>query len=186
MLPQKTNRSVEMNAEELLREVLSETFVVKPDELAYLLIQQDPSIQLIDVRGKEDYEAYSLPGAINIPFDSLMTENWGGYLDQDVKKNVLFSTGTTLSSRAWMLLKQRGYRQNYFLDGGLNAWFSTIIEPPVPPASASAEVQERFQTRRAASQFFTGKTGTPPPQNQGGPLIPIQRKKKGMVKGGCS
>ena len=187
MLPQKTNRYVERNAEELLRDVLVQEYVINTDELANLLIQKDPSVMLIDVRPEVEYNKYSLPGAINIPLDSLLKEEWGGYLDQDVKQNIFFSNGTTLSVQAWMLVKQKGYSHNYFLDGGLNEWFSTIIQPKEPPADAPEEAFRLYRTRVAASQYFTGKTAAPAPDSgTSKPPLPKKRKKKKMVQGGCS
>ena len=186
MLPEKTNRSAQLNAEELLREILSETYVVSTDELADLLIQKDPSILLIDVRSPAEYAAFTLPGAVNIPFDSLLNEDWGGYLDQEVKRNIFFSNGTTLSSRAWVLTKQLGYPNNYFLEGGLNEWFATIIEPQPPATTASEEAFRQYQTRLAASQYFTGKSGQSVSTQKAKPLKPIKRRKKKMVQGGCS
>jgi rhodanese-related sulfurtransferase len=187
ILPQKTNRAVERNAEELLLDVLEEAYVLDTDELADLLIQKDPSILLIDVRAEADYKKYSLPGAINIPLDSLLNEDWGGYLDQDVKRNVFFSNGSTLAVQAWMLVHQRGYPNNYYLKGGLNEWFATIIEPKEPAVSAPQEAFRLYQTRVAASQYFTGKTGIPAPASGATNVLkPRKRKAKKAVEGGCS
>ena len=186
MLPQKKNRYLERNAEELLRDVLVKEYVVTTDDLAHLLIQKDPSILLIDVRPEAEYKKYSLPGAINIPLDSLLSDQWGGYLDQDLKRNIFFSNGTTLSVQAWMLVKQKGYANNYFLKGGLNNWFSTIIEPKEPPSDAPEKDFRIYRTRVAASQYFTGKTDAPAPGSGTAAPLPKMKKKKKMVQGGCS
>jgi rhodanese-related sulfurtransferase len=187
MLPQKTNRSVDKNAKELLRDVLVQAYVLDTDELADRLIKGDPSLQLIDVRSAEEYKAYSLPGAINIPLDSLLNASWGGYLDQDVKQNVFYSNGSTLAVQAWMLVHQRGYPNNFYLKGGLNEWFATIIQPPRPAESAPEEAFRQYRTRLAANQFFTGKSGIPAPDAAAPKILkPKVRKKKTRVQGGCS
>lgn len=186
MLPQKTNRAVELNAQELLRETMLETYVVDVDQLADLLIQKDPSVQLVDLRSPKEYEAFSLPGAVNIPMDSLLSENWAGYLDQQVKKIIFFSNGTTRSSQAWMITRQLGYANNNILKGGLNEWFEKIIRPQEPGATASVEAFDRYQRRVAAGQYFTGKSGSMDQEDSKKDFKPIIRKKKKMVQGGCS
>lgn len=185
MLPEASNPSSVRQPEAMLEHMQVQASFLNVDELAALLIQQDPAIQLIDVRPAEAYQAYSLPGAINIPMDSLLSPTLGGYLDQDLKKNVLFSNGSTTSIQAWMLLNQLGYPNNYVLEGGMNAWFDHIIKPQRPPETASEAAFSLYEQRVAASMYFTGKTGTPPPPPKK-TLKPIKRKKKGMVQGGCS
>ena len=185
MLPQKRNRYVELNAAELLTELQRQEYYITPDALADLLIQQDPSVRLIDLRSPAEFAAYSLPGAVNIPLDSLLTDNWLGYVDQDVKQNIFFSNGSTLSTEGWMLVRQMGFRHNYVLQGGLNAWFTTIVHPRPPRSTAPAEDWARYRQRLGASQFFTGK-GAEAPANTGSAPAPIPRRQKKAVKGGCS
>lgn len=186
LLPEKNTPAAALNTEEMLGAMLRQDYVYSADELADLLIQKDPSIQLIDVRTAKEYTAYSLPGAINIPMDSLLSPSWGGYLDQDVKKNIFYSNGSTLASEAWMLTRQRGYRNNYLLAGGLNHWFEVIIQPQAPPSTAPESEFVRYQTRLAASQYFTGAEVESGSSGAGSTPLPVMRKKKKMVKGGCS
>jgi len=58
--------------EELLKNIVSPERYFSTDEIADKLINQDPSILLIDLRDKKSYDAYSLPNALNIPLDSLL------------------------------------------------------------------------------------------------------------------
>jgi len=185
MLPKTKNSSIQLKADELLREMKRQTYVISADELADLLINQDPSILLIDVRDSVDYAQYHLPGAINIPLKELLDPEWAPYVDQISQKNIFYSNGTTLSSEAWILTKQIGFRNNYILGGGLNKWFSTIIKPEFPATSAPSETWALYETRKAASQYFTGSKAADKEENAV-ILPPIPRKKKTRVQGGCS
>jgi rhodanese-related sulfurtransferase len=185
ILPKQKTSSVQLDADELLREIKLKTYQVSPDELADRLINHDPTIMLIDVRDSVQYHAYHLPGAINIPLDKLLDENWLPYVDQISKENIFYSNGTTLSSEAWILTRQLGFKNNYVLAGGLNDWFNTIIKPDRPGSMATREEIDLYDRRKAASMYFTGSTAA----NDAGSapaLPPVPRKKKKRVQGGCS
>ena len=112
ILPQKQNSSIELDAKQLLKEMQLGNYVISIDEMANAMINDDPEYQLIDVRSKEEYEEYSLPGAMNIPFKNLFDEEWAPYVDQVARKNVFYCNGTTLASEAWMLTRQKGFKNN--------------------------------------------------------------------------
>ena len=176
---------MELDAQQLLNEIQLENHIISIDEMATALINNDPEYQLIDLRSPEEYKKFSIPGALNIPFDSLFSQKWLPYIDQVARKNVFYSNGTTLSSQAWMLTKQRGIRNNYILIGGLNNWYATILKPTEPHSTEGDEAFAAYQARLGAKQFFTGEGAA-----SGASAItakkPVPRKKKKMVAGGCS
>ena len=185
ILPKQKTSSVKLDADELLREIKLETYKVSTDELADLLINLDPTLLLIDVRDTIEYGKYHLPGAINIPLDELLDEKWLPYVDQISKKNIFYSNGTTLSSEAWIITRQLGFKNNFVLAGGLNNWFGTIIKPTPPGNQATREALNLFDRRKAASMYFTGSSAATD-QVSGPALPPVPRKKKKRVQGGCS
>jgi rhodanese-related sulfurtransferase len=185
MLPQKKNSSLELDAKQLLNEIQLKNHVISIDEMANALINNDPEYQLIDLRSEEAYKRYNLPGSINIPFAKLFDEEWAPYIDQIARKNVFYSNGTTLSSQAWMLTRQRGFKNNYILNGGLNNWYATIIEPEEPASSNGDEAIHDYRARLGAKQFFTGQ-GAASASSTVTAKKPVPRKKKKMVAGGCS
>ena len=186
ILPQKQNSSMELDAKQLLGEIQLETYIISIDEMANAMINYDPEYQLIDVRSKEEYEKFSLPGAMNIPFDNLFDEEWAPYIDQVARKNVFYCNGTTLASEAWMLTRQKGFQNNYILRGGLNNWYATIIEPTEPTSANGEEAIYEYQARLGAKQFFTGEGSASSSSTKVKAKKPVPRKKKKMVAGGCS
>ena len=175
----------------LLEELNKKERYVTTDELAKALMIKDPSIILIDVRSKDEYNHFTLDGAINVPMEDLLKEDYLGYLDQDVYKTVLFSNGTSLADEAWMIMKSHDYQGNYVLKGGLNKWFKTIIDPEKPEETADLADREAYEFRRGASMFFTGvsaggvgSSGAAPKKAKAAPKPMVKRKKK-EVSGGC-
>lgn len=185
MLPQKKNSSLQLGSEELLQEINLGTYKLSGDQLTDIIINNDPAYMLIDIRSTDEYEKFSLPGAINIPFDSLFTENWIIYIDQDLRKNLFFSNGSTLSSQALILTRQKGFKNNFMLEGGLNGWFENVIKASAPSSTADDQALILYQRRLAAQQFFKGGKAVQQ-DNSGASIKPIPVRKKKMVQGGCS
>jgi rhodanese-related sulfurtransferase len=185
MLPQKKNSSLQLSARELLQEINLGTYKISPDQLTEIIINNDPGYMLIDIRPADEFEKFSLPGAINIPFDSLFTDNWIAYIDQDLRKNLFYSNGSTLSNQALILTRQKGFKNNFSLEGGLNGWFENVIKATPPSLSVDNQELVLYKRRLAAQQFFKGgravEQGSSATSNK-----PVPMKKKKMVQGGCS
>lgn len=184
-LPETRTSSQELDAQQLLNEIQVKSHIISIDEMANALINNDPEYQLIDVRSEEEYKTFNIPGAINIPFEKLFDEEFLPYIDQVARKNVFYSNGTTLSSEAWMLTKQKGFQNNYILIGGLNNWHATILSPTLPSSTEGEEAFAAYQARLGAKQFFTGE-GAASGAVSAKPKKPVPRRKKKMVAGGCS
>lgn len=186
-VPENTTKQYKLSASQLLEEVKENRQFVSTDQIADMLVQQDPSLQLIDVRNSDEFEKFHLPGAINIPISSLLSEDWEPYLNQDVKMNVFYSNGNTLANEAWMITRQLGYINNYVMMGGMNYWAETIMSPEKPAQLSPNDEFARYDFRKGAGKALGGgdlqeseeSASAPPPP-------PIQaRPKKKKVAGGC-
>src|SRR5512139_1964305 len=90
-VPQNTTHPYKLTAAELLNEVNTRTQFVTPETVADMIVKKDPTLQLIDVRSQDEFEKFSLPGAINIPLTDLLSGQHTELFDQDVKMNVFYS-----------------------------------------------------------------------------------------------
>jgi rhodanese-related sulfurtransferase len=191
LVPQNTTRPYKLTAEQLLAEIRTGTQFISPDEVADKIIQKDPSVQLIDVRNPREFDQYSLPGAINVPLQDILSERNVDVLNQSSKMNIFYSNGSTEANEAWLLTRQLGYQNNYVLQGGLNYWVETVLNPQQPSGISSNDEIARYDFRKAASMALGGGsistlaptaatpgTGAPKPG-----LVPVKKKKK--ASGGC-
>lgn len=186
-VPENTTKPFRLTAGELLEEVCEGTQFVSTDEIADMLVQKDPSLQLIDVRTQAEFEKYSLPGSVNIPLSDLLSEEWSDFLDQGVKMNVFYSNGNLKANEAWMISRQLGFENNYVLQGGLNYWAETIMNPQAPKSVLADDEIAKYDFRKGASMALGGGSmvaigskanNTPKPKIK-------KRKKKKKVAGGC-
>jgi rhodanese-related sulfurtransferase len=189
MVPQNTMKPYKLTAEQMLAEIRTGTQFVSPDEVADKIIQKDPSIQLIDVRNPREFDMYSLPGAINIPLQNVLSEENTDILNQGTKMNIFYSNGSTEANEAWLLTRQLDYQNNYVLEGGLNYWMETIMNPTKPGNGVSNDEIARYDFRKAASAALGGggaiSTVAPfgAPKGTPKPVVPVKKKKK--AAGGC-
>ena len=181
ILPPERTTYKKWTKQELTIELKKDTYYLTTDELAHLLIGGDPSIQLIDVRTSADS---LLPRAIHIPEDSILNEKFELFFDQEIRKNILYSTDDLVSQQVWMKLKLKGYPNVYMLKGGLAAWNTDILDPQHPGASASQNEMNRYSKRSAARLYFTGAKALPKTEFK--VILPAGGKKKKRVAGGCS
>lgn len=191
-VPQNTTRPYKVNPDQMLTEIKGGQQFISPEEAADMIIQKDPSIQLIDVRNADEFAQYSLPGAINIPLESILNSDFEEILNQDVKTNILFSNGNMHANEAWMLLRQLGYKNNYVLMGGLNFWFEAIMNPANPGNAVASEEVAKYNFRKAAGAAL-GSSGTDLSADSSAKTVttnpvPVktEKKKKKPVAGGCS
>jgi rhodanese-related sulfurtransferase len=155
-VPQNKTKPYKLTADELLSEVNTRTQYVAPESVADMIIRKDPTLQLIDVRSQDEFEKYSLPGAVNIPVTDLLSDAYTEILNQDLKMNIFYSNGTLTANEAWMITRQLGYSNNYVLEGGLNYWFEAILNPQKPASTSSDEEFARYDFRKSAGQALGG------------------------------
>ena len=187
-VPQNTTHPYKLSPEELLEQVNSGMQYFSPDEIADMIIKEDPSLLLIDVRPQDEYETFHLPGAINIPLSELLADEWQDYLNQDIRLNVFYSNSTVNANQAWMMCMQLGYKNNYVLQGGLNYWAETIMNPEPPDASSPNEEIAKYNFRKGAGTALGGGAvnASPGVQEASTPLPQISpRPQKKRTQGGC-
>ena len=185
LLPKyKTNEGI--NPKLFVKNAVSTERYISTDKLADKLVNQDPTVLLIDTRTEKEYNEYALPNAVNIPLEKLLDEDYESYLDQDAYDVILYSNDNYHADQAWMLGNRLGYKNLYVLKGGLNEWFNTIISPKYPAETEPKEAFDLYDFRKAAGMYFG--VGAPKSDKKVAPtkkVITVKKKKKRVAEGGC-
>ena len=63
------------------------------------------------------------------------------------------------ASKAWFILKSKGYKGVYILDGGLDAWKEEVLFPKAPLNSSKEELSQ-FEKMKEVAKFFGGQAQT--------------------------
>ncbi len=182
----KTDSTNEITPDLLNKSIIQQTRYLTPEDVAGMIISDDPSLQLIDVRTKKFYNKFSLKGAMNIPIADILNEDNLLYLDQDVYKTVLFSNGTSDADAAWILVTRLGYENVYVMKGGLNQWVENILQPSEHSVVWDRVDDQMYQYRKGASQYFGGKdVDDIESEISKKPKKAPKKRKKKEVEGGC-
>lgn len=93
-------------------------------ELATWIHDRKPSLRVIDVREPEEFAAYQIPTAENVPLAQFSRLSMKA--DDTV---VLYSGGGAHAAQALVFIRAMGHRQVFFLSGGLNEWIDDVMNP---------------------------------------------------------
>ncbi|WP_396601366.1 rhodanese-like domain-containing protein [Algibacter sp. R77976] len=188
LLP-KYEKNEGIPADQLLGNIISLERYISTDQISHKIISQDPSFILIDVRDEKSYNRYTLPNAINIPLKKLLDTEFESYLNQDQYDVVFFSNDNFYADQAWSLCNRLNYSNLHVLKGGINKWFTTIINPTKPTENMPSKAFELYTTRKAASMFYgvvyPDQVKTKSVSKKAPKKIITVKKKKKIAEGGC-
>ena len=112
--------------EEKFAEAKAAVSAVSPQQ-ASALLEKDPSTLFIDPRDAADIKSTTgiIPGAINVPLH-LLSGNEEGELPQELmsrsRRIITACQGGPMGALAAHALKQRGFDNVAFIDGGTQGW----------------------------------------------------------------
>lgn len=183
ILPKNKDQK-EIDPKTLLSAIAEKSRYLSVDEVTHRIIENDPTLLIIDLRPANEFKQFSLPGAINIQVDSLLNKTALYLMNQPGKDKVLCGNSDLISEKAWLITSRSSIKRMYIMKGGMNEWFSTIIqEKPVNSAASSKELDLQ-SFRKAARQYFigTGETANTPEKPK--EKLQVVRKSPAAASGG--
>ena len=116
--------------------------VLQPAELA-LLLQQHPTIRLLDVRTPGEFGSAHIRGSYNVPLDTLSEH--GREIGENVTDPVVLVCQSGRRARqAEEALKATGLRSLHVLDGGIAGWLAASLPVVRGRGRVSLERQVRI------------------------------------------
>ena len=157
--------SSQLDVQRLAAAVEREEDHVTALELARWIHDRKPGLRVVDLRGATEFAAYHVPSAENVPLQSLVA---APFPKSDTL--VLISDGGAHAAQAWVFLQALGYRDVYFLRGGLQEWLDDVMSP----SRATPDLAE-------LSRYFGGS-----PRSER-PLVPLPARERiaAMRRRGC-
>jgi rhodanese-related sulfurtransferase len=188
ILPEKSG-SNETDPSKMLISVNDHARFLSTDLITERIIEADPTLQLIDVRPASEFRVFALPGAVNIPIDSLLSPQWKDKVSEKARDKVFYSNGSIESDLAWQICTRMQIPRVFVMEGGLNRWYETIIKGVEPSETASAKDLDLYSFRLAARQYFIGsETSKEEPSKASSPKEKVNVVKQAPAPaagGGC-
>ena len=153
--------------------------IMPVDELAFRLVDNDPRLQIVDVRAAADFARLALPGARNVSPRDFFGKDYVALLSPRHVTKVLVASDESQERAACLLLRNLGYENLAALEGGLPRFQSLILDSTsfVPTGGRwDNDVRTFRQSARAEinQRILAAKTATPKPE-----------KKSRKIVGGC-
>lgn len=169
---------INVNEKELALSTVSNSDKIKVVDLADWILKGKADFELVDLRSQEKFNEYSIPNAQCIPLvqlpESELLRN---------QKIIFYSDDDIAASQAWFMLKSKGYKGVYILDGGLNAWKEKVLFPKAP-VNASMEELAHFEKMKEVSKYFGGQAQTDAAISESKPIIKLPTSTAGGQKSG--
>lgn len=159
-LPLSGKYSLHERPEKVLSQILDENTFFTADQVARFVVTEDSTIQLIDLRTTEEFNGFSIPGAVNIPYSELLSKDLESYLNRNIR-NIFLSNGDYRANYALVLARGMGYTNSYVMKGGLNEWFSLVMNSRFSGETITARENALFETRMKARKMFTELNSMP-------------------------
>lgn len=183
LLPAESGRSFRGSPGKLLMELTDESSYYTADQVARLIVSEDSTLRLIDLRPLEEFRSFSIPQSVNIPYKEFLHRNLQTVLEGGNMKNILYSNGDLDANYALALSKGMGYKNVYVLQGGLNSWFDNIMNSSFAGERITARENALFETRTRAKRMFTEINSLPDSLRM--KLLESKRLNAKKLDGGC-
>ena len=185
-MPQSDDRK-QIKPELLLTAIDDPSRFLTTDDITDRLVKKDPALMLIDVRSAAQFNAFAIPGAINIPVDSLLSVSAREQMSQKGMDKVFYSSSDVTSDQAWIICKRIGMQRIFVMQGGVNKWFNTIVKAERPSETASNHDIDIYQFRMAACQHFFGspEMAVTPVAAEKKKVTVVKKASKAASGGGC-
>jgi len=161
LLPLSGNRSLIVKPQKLLSEALDQNTFFTVDQVARFVVSEDSTILLIDLRSPEEFKSFNIPGSVNVPYNQLLDKDPSTFLGAENMKNIFYSNGDFDSNFAAVIAAGLGYKNNYVMKGGLNEWFTTVMNSEFKGEKITARENTLFETRTRAKKLFTDMNSLP-------------------------
>jgi rhodanese-related sulfurtransferase len=161
LLPLSGSKSFIVKPKNLLSDVLDNNTYVNVDQVAKLIVTEDSSVQIIDLRSPEEFRKSNLPGSVNIPYDKLLENEQISQLSNGKSKNIFYSNGDLESNYALAIARGLNYRSTFVMKGGLNEWYNTVMNSSFTGEKISARENAVFEYRTRAKKMFTEMNSLP-------------------------
>lgn len=160
---------------ETFRNHVHSTFV-SPTQLKHLI--RTPGVKVIDVRSAGDYTEGHIPGAISIPWHTILVPERDGFrnkwADDTVIEEVLAQAGLSYADYLvlyhedalgcgipFVVFSYAGFDELHALDGGIDAWDGKIDAMPVTPAASRFTMSRKQGAIVVDKEQVAGRIGDP-------------------------
>lgn len=183
ILPGAGDYTLRVDPGELVASLSDDDYYVSVDRVAAWVVREDSTVQLIDLRSKEEFAESNIPGSINVPIESFFEMKPETWLHNRDINYIFYSNGEIDPGYAVVLARGLGYENTRLMDGGLNEWFEKVMNSSFTGERITPAENALFETRYRARRFFTEINSLPDSLKQ--QYAESRRQAERSLDGGC-
>jgi len=154
-LPSREQRLLKVKPDRLLSLLNNEKSWISVDQVARFVVNEDQTVQIIDLRPASGFMKMNIPGSINVPFSEFAVKIPAGFTAAKNMKNILYSDNETEAREAFIIARGMNYSNTLIMRGGLEEWTRTIMNSSFTGDRITARENALFETRTRARKMFT-------------------------------
>ena len=180
-LPASDNSKYKFNPDSLADTILKGDNRISPEILSEWIVEEKKDYRLIDIRTENEFNSGNIKTSENIPLKNLLKKSTIEELGENQKTIILYSNGISHASQAWLVLNSAGL-DAYVLEGGMNYWNKTILNPKLPSDEVSDDEILIYKTKTAIAGCLGGGSGLSSGVTSSSPLKKKKFKKRPKKK----
>ncbi len=149
------------------------------DELAFRIMDNDPRLEIIDIRDAGDIKAMPLPGSVSMTLDGVFGKETGAVLGMRHKEHVFVDADGGRATTAALLAMRLGYDNIRVLAGGTAALDSTILHFAPPAGVPDPDMVDTYNFRANAKTVLAHMI------EEGKSVATKPKAEVKKIKGGC-
>jgi rhodanese-related sulfurtransferase len=182
---ERSSGFAETPADQLTYEWQEGAAKVTSEKVVFDIMNERNDVVYIDLRPIEQYQRFTLPGAINMNPEEVLDRKYRAFFRSDPREKVFFTDGTSMSTQVWTIARRAGISHIHVLEGGLNGIFEMLFteKPEEDNNNYMYGFSERF-AKEARQYFQEGGAVKPTPDKQA-PVHTIIEVQVPAASGGC-
>lgn len=124
----KSSKKYKFNksAEALHAELVTTKHYIDPNTAWEIISKKNDEYIFVDIRNPREYENFHIEGAVNVPIQRALDDEYIPNL-KNSKKKILYSNESIKADQIRLLLTQYGYDNLYVLQGGADYWKENML-----------------------------------------------------------
>jgi rhodanese-related sulfurtransferase len=182
-MPSRETRLLRIKPQRLMTLLNDEKSWLTVDQVARFVVNEDRTVQLIDLRPTSEFMRMNIPGSINIPFSEFAKKIPVSFTAGKNMKNILYSNEEDNAREAFMIARGMNYQNTFIMKGGLGEWQNTIMNTSFTGERISARENALFETRTRARKMFVEFNSMPDSLKQ--KYFASKQLERKKLDGGC-
>lgn len=177
----RTENLYTIDPQNALEDLITNEYILPSDAI------EQPGVVLVDIRSRYEFEKGHLNNAINIPTPVILEEENKADFDEWKEANkmvVLYGKDIEEANIPFLLLYQLGYDNLKLLNADNSYSQSRLITQPTEIEKPVADIQG-FIDKSVENVKTMVEMRKPEPVTVPKKIVPVQKKKKRPVEGGC-